>query len=255
MEHIKLYVIDTTLFPPQTFIRDLDLINAFATFDGHPRGRDLKDMQRRRTKTGYYFGEYFSQGSLRIANKCQVVLAKLLFAGDKLRCLQPHLGDIHSMQRFEKPDLANDVRKLRNIIWPNGKPFSTMSGGTCVQMGIVDEISNLFDPGWRLLMAVQFAALISQDRDPGNYNNAHADFFFTFFRFEKFFWYVYYSSSFVGVAAKNLTRIVHSIGARRIFDPSDYATACEGAMPELARVATISREIYLDIRLRKAQGQ
>jgi len=33
-------------------------------------------------QTDYHFGEYFSQGSLEISNKCQVVSAASLFAHD-----------------------------------------------------------------------------------------------------------------------------------------------------------------------------
>lgn len=69
LEHIKLYVIDTTRFPKGTFLRDLDLIRAFCKFDT-TLGDNLERFECLRKRPGYYFGEYLSQGSLKIENKC-----------------------------------------------------------------------------------------------------------------------------------------------------------------------------------------
>lgn len=118
LEDIKLYVIDTTFSPPQTFIRDLDLMNHFRKFDTEPVHSGLEGMWRLRFQSDdYYFGEYFSQGSLKIANKCQVVSAELFFREDRLLFLLPNLADIDSNQRYvERPGWANDVCMLRSII-------------------------------------------------------------------------------------------------------------------------------------------
>jgi hypothetical protein len=63
-EDISLCVVDTTLFPPGVFLRDLDLIRAFRAFD-----EQLDDFGNLRLiKRGelLYFGEYISQGALKI---------------------------------------------------------------------------------------------------------------------------------------------------------------------------------------------
>jgi len=86
MRDIELYVVITTLFPPQTFFRDLELIEAFKTFDNHPTDRNLESMYKGQTESVYYFGEYLSQGALMISNKCQVV-----FARNRLQFLQVNM--------------------------------------------------------------------------------------------------------------------------------------------------------------------
>lgn len=162
LEEIKLYVIDTTLFPRGTFIRDLGLICAFRAFDDHPPGKDLNGLWDLRVNMGsYYFGEYLSQGSLRIENKCQVVSAQALTDEKRLSRLQPLFKEM-------RPKWANEVRRLRQIIWPDIDEISlrTLSEVTHDQVKAVDEIANLFGHGWRFPMAVYFAGLITQVPEP-----------------------------------------------------------------------------------------
>lgn len=59
----KLSVIYTTLCPPETFIRDLELIEASRDFDNHPAGRNLGSLYRRRlrrliTSENIFLGEF-----------------------------------------------------------------------------------------------------------------------------------------------------------------------------------------------------
>jgi hypothetical protein len=90
LEDILLYVIDTKRFPIGTFLRDLDLIDAFSKFDDPGKMKNLENLQYLRTSSSYYFGEYLSQGSLKIRGKCQIVSAKVLFDDDRLHRIQPY---------------------------------------------------------------------------------------------------------------------------------------------------------------------
>ncbi|OOQ89241.1 hypothetical protein PEBR_16992 [Penicillium brasilianum] len=74
IEEIKLFVVDTTMFPRGTFMRDLDLIDIF--YDYNKRLRSFRSLRKGGT---YYFGEYLSQGSLKLENKCQLISADLIF--------------------------------------------------------------------------------------------------------------------------------------------------------------------------------
>lgn len=74
-EDIKLYVIDTAQFPKGTFLADLDLIHAFCEYDTTP-GNNLGSFESLRKMQDYYFGEYLSQGSLKIENKFVLIPAK-----------------------------------------------------------------------------------------------------------------------------------------------------------------------------------
>jgi hypothetical protein len=69
LDAIELCVIDTTLFPSGVFVRDLDMIQAYRSFDS-----TLESLYRIRQSTHYY-GEYLSQGSLKIESRCQIVSA------------------------------------------------------------------------------------------------------------------------------------------------------------------------------------
>ena len=59
-DDIFLCIIDTTKFPKAVFLPDMDLIETY-----YPLDADLKRMQNLRL-SDYYFGEYLSQGALKI---------------------------------------------------------------------------------------------------------------------------------------------------------------------------------------------
>lgn len=182
LEEIKLYVIDTEKFPPGTFIRDLDLINAFYKFDDH-HPRDLRDFRRLRENTGYYFGEYLSQGSLKIEGKYQMISAKSLFDANRLCRLQPEFGDIYSLLAEKKePKWAKEVRRLRGIVWSAAKSVPLPSQEMLDRMEAISEIIENFDPGWRFPMAIYFAALIGPEPETEEQGSAPDNVFYSCFR-------------------------------------------------------------------------
>ncbi|EHK18422.1 uncharacterized protein TRIVIDRAFT_68442 [Trichoderma virens Gv29-8] len=75
LDEIQLLVVDTSSFPKGVFMRDLDLTSDFSSID-----RNLQNHKRLRSKqtSGLYydFGEYLSQGALKIDGRCQIVSAR-----------------------------------------------------------------------------------------------------------------------------------------------------------------------------------
>jgi hypothetical protein len=184
VEEIKLYVIDTTLFPRGTFIRDLDLIEAFWKFDDHPEGKNLKNLRALRNDPRYYFGEYISQGSLKIAYKHRTISGKSLFDRDLLQRLQPEFSNIQSTPS-KKPDWVKEVLRLRGDIWTVTK--ETLSSAKMLdRLKAVGEIVSNFQPGWGFPLAIYFAALIGSESATEDQGKANDNVIFGYFRSEQF---------------------------------------------------------------------
>ncbi|KAJ6005793.1 hypothetical protein N7451_003737 [Penicillium sp. IBT 35674x] len=77
LEDITLFVVNTTMFQRGAFVQDMDLISIFSKFS-----HELRGFQKLRTNnTGdfskcFYFGEYLSQGALKIEGKCSFTTGK-----------------------------------------------------------------------------------------------------------------------------------------------------------------------------------
>ncbi|EGU75970.1 hypothetical protein FOXB_13513 [Fusarium oxysporum f. sp. conglutinans Fo5176] len=68
---------DTSSFPEAVLLRDMDLIRAYRSFDSSLWNLEGLRCKKRNGFSGYYyFGEYLSQGALKIEGKCQIVLAR-----------------------------------------------------------------------------------------------------------------------------------------------------------------------------------
>jgi hypothetical protein len=143
---IKLCVIDSTDFCSGTFLRDLELIQAFRSFDS-----DLDDLgqlrrrQHRYYNGHYYFEEYLCQGSLRVEGNCQLVDASAL-VDNGLFILLPRLQE-SSMQ------WAKRVIFLREE-YATDTPATTTEG----ELQAVIKIAALYQPEWRLPIACYLLA-------------------------------------------------------------------------------------------------
>lgn len=152
MATIHLCVVDTTAFPKGVFIRDMDLIRIFRSFD-----RDLRNFEGLRTKrhgelTGsYYFGEYFSQGALRIENKCQIVSAQAII-NHGLFEIRPEFSE---QLPPEDTPWANKVIALREAFYLTESPSITEVG---IRAALA--IAELFGGRWRLPLAASLVALL-----------------------------------------------------------------------------------------------
>lgn len=163
LKDIQLYVVDTALFPKGTFICDLDLIECFYQFDVNLK-KDLGDLRSLRNGDTYYFGEYLSQGSLKIEDKHQMISAKSLFDDNRLCRLQPRFPQIHTLLSTDMVvRWSNEVVRLRRAIWSEnmlGLPSVVNTGNP---WPAIEEIVANVAPGWRLPIAIYFAALVGPE--------------------------------------------------------------------------------------------
>lgn len=91
LDKIDLYMVDTTKFPTGAFIRDLDLLAVYSPFNAglqklqgvrNPATKDTPQSILPEFLRSSYFGEYLSQGALRIEDRCRAVSAQdILDAG------------------------------------------------------------------------------------------------------------------------------------------------------------------------------
>ncbi|OAL46890.1 hypothetical protein IQ07DRAFT_480865, partial [Pyrenochaeta sp. DS3sAY3a] len=156
---ISLCIIDTTRFAKGAFFQDLDLMRAYSAFDS-----GLADMLKLRTEKHegcFYFGEYLSQGALKIEGKCAIVsAAELIQRG--LFDLQPVFEEFAQWPKEYAPRWVYPVFRLRNDI---GRRIAGTSTSTVVRA--VTRIIQLFEPPWRLPMAGNLiASRYCQVEDP-----------------------------------------------------------------------------------------
>src|ERR1700722_578744 len=92
LDKIYLCIVDTVSFPKGIFLRGMDLINAYCLFDANLLGlKGLRTRKHRDFTGSFYFGEYLSQGALRIEGKCRIVSAQEIM-DQRLSSLQPEFG-------------------------------------------------------------------------------------------------------------------------------------------------------------------
>ncbi|KAL4779832.1 hypothetical protein BJX76DRAFT_65965 [Aspergillus varians] len=95
LRQIQLIILDTSCFPPGTFIQDMEIMRSFQDADHRIR----KFVEFRESE--YYFGEYLTQGRLAIQGKCVCTsVQRLIDLG--LFELQPALADREQWQWWPK---------------------------------------------------------------------------------------------------------------------------------------------------------
>jgi len=156
MADIEICVIDTTEFEPRVFIRDMDPIEAFAA--DHAALQKLRDL---RTGGEYYFGEYLSQGALRIEGKCQIISAEAMI-GKGLLSLRPEFEMAYYIKTC---GWAKDVVEMRDSLYEQQQQQPPSVRLETFQSAI--EIGQLFGPHWRLPIATNLVALTPGHLDPG----------------------------------------------------------------------------------------
>ena len=156
-DDISLCIVDTTHFPKGVFLRDMDLIRAYSAFDAGLRSLNSLRSKQHRTYSGYfYFGEYLSQGALRIADCCQIIPAQAMIDGG-LYNLQPEFKEFAMWERKEKPPWAEPVIRLREGFYGRMTERPEISDG---EQEAAIKIAQLFDRRWRLPVAVNLIAML-----------------------------------------------------------------------------------------------
>lgn len=153
LDEIKLCIVRTGGLRAGTFLRDAYLLDFYSNYDlpvpGAEDSQSLADMKSMRNK-GWYFGEYLSQGALKIKGRCSIVSMRQLIDGGLLE-LSPNLQNWS-----QKPTWAKWVAVERTE-WdkPINNENETFSNG---KWQVVKKIASLFEPEFRLPIA---AALVS----------------------------------------------------------------------------------------------
>ncbi|TLD31417.1 hypothetical protein PspLS_02719 [Pyricularia sp. CBS 133598] len=143
LEDIWLHVVDTSKFPSGTFVRDAYLYARYAEFDAGP-GDTLGDLNETQSSSEFYFGEYFSQGALKVQDKGCAVSAKEMEQAGLLK-----LG----LALNQGMGLANwVVLKRQRWLRSSGRDMSTQ------ELDMAVNIASLFDE-YELPMAAAFLSL------------------------------------------------------------------------------------------------
>lgn len=166
LDKIHLCIIDRTKFPDHVFIRDLDLISAYESNDTLSSDRKgLTNLHLMRTKPPNYFGEYLSQGALKIKDKCRIISAQEII--DKgLYDLEPKFEEFSRWpQESKKPPWAKEVVRFREGFDQQieDQPVERFEK----KLTAAIDIAQLFGSEWTLPMAASLIALLphwSQNR-------------------------------------------------------------------------------------------
>ncbi|QGA15961.1 hypothetical protein EYB26_003628 [Talaromyces marneffei] len=162
-EDIYICIIDTSNFPEQVFLRDIDLIRAYRSVSQDLQEFETLRMKKRFGFSGYfYFGEYFSQGALKIKDKCQIVSSRRLIENG-LYCIRPEFRTFANWKRMANPPWANPTVELREAFYFTNEKSKEMSAE---QLQAALNVAKVFEQRWRLPMAANLIALTaSRSRD------------------------------------------------------------------------------------------
>jgi hypothetical protein len=156
-EDVNILVVDTAGFPADSFIRDMDLINAYCTYDAELENfRDLR-TEKLRGSEEFYFGEFLSQGALAIGGsdgggrRSKIVSARSMIDA---RLLELRFA-FQQSHDDPKEGWPRKVLELRADFITN-PPSRTVSRR---RIGLACETGRLFGREFRLPVAIQLAAI------------------------------------------------------------------------------------------------
>ncbi|KAF3074235.1 hypothetical protein CFAM422_003438 [Trichoderma lentiforme] len=158
-DQIRVCVIDTSELPKGVFLRDLDLIRAYREFNTRLYTFEELRCDRKRPgfESNYYFGEYLSQGALKIEGHCQIVSAQ--------KIIDRGLYNIRSeFKQFaiwppKEARWAYTVIEMRESFYLERQPI------TDPKLQSALDIANLFGPRWKLPIAIHLTALTAPQID------------------------------------------------------------------------------------------
>lgn len=155
LDEIKICIVDTSSFPKGVFLQDLDLIRAYCRFelgyDGLEGLQNLRSKRHRDFTGSFYFGEYLSQGALRIEGKSEIISAQAII-DQGLFNLQPEFKRVEIRHSW-----ANEVIRLREIFYQSTTERQRISQE---ELQAAIDIAYLFEPRWRLPVAGNIIALL-----------------------------------------------------------------------------------------------
>lgn len=164
LDEIQLLVVDTSMLPKRAFMRDLDLIRHFRSVDKNLRNfEDLRHKQSSWWIGYYYFGEYLSQGALRVKGYCQMVSAQKIVDGGLYDIRKEFIKFAGWKQEPESARWANAVLEMRHLLYHDYLEPQRMTRRAKVA---ALDISRLFGPHFQVPIAANLVALsLYQDSD------------------------------------------------------------------------------------------
>lgn len=170
----SLCIIDTTKLPAGAFIKDLDLIPKFCdAVDSDEVLDDLRSQFYYKVRTwaalglpnllklreSHYFGEYLSQGALKVEGACTIVTMDKIITRDLYTLCLGLEDEVSSEQAL----WAIAVQRLRKNFRHPEKATKT----TATEVRAVAAIVSSFEPQWRRVIAASLFALRSRRKmDP-----------------------------------------------------------------------------------------
>lgn len=152
-QDIKLCIIDTKSYSDAVFIRDMDLIDKFAPHDSNLKY--FKGLRRRE----FYFGEYLSQGALRIEGKCEIISAEAMINAGLLKLNREFKKYVNDPTNKDWARPVLHVRKNCEDSWSQSPPISEKK----IQKAIA--VSQLFGQRFRLPIAINLVAVLKGEMD------------------------------------------------------------------------------------------
>ncbi|KUI57422.1 hypothetical protein VP1G_04694 [Cytospora mali] len=154
-QNIHLMIIDTRKFPPRTFVKDMEIISIFAPSSREYTDQNLQRFFNLRSRPDYRFGEYLSQGDLKLTDKAvETSFEKLLCLG--LFELVPEMGNRDNWTSWVKP-----VLKIRQAFHEPTHPDATQ---TEVRKAIVIAEGAFGEP-WTIPISIMLLALKPRKTD------------------------------------------------------------------------------------------
>lgn len=141
-------VVDTSRLPDGVFLSDMALMDSFSRHDT-TTGKSLPALKKLRQRK-YYFGEYLSQGALKIEGCCSIVSMQQIIH-DGLGYLRPEFGTAEAFNG----EWANKVVALREAFY-NSEP-SWLTEDREIDAAI--RIGNRYGASWEIPIALAFLAL------------------------------------------------------------------------------------------------
>ncbi|KAL7940626.1 hypothetical protein V8C42DRAFT_356130 [Trichoderma barbatum] len=153
-DDIFLCTIDTTMFPKAVFLRDMDLIQVYLSFN-----TSLNGFNGLRSRRDWYLGEYLSQGALKIEGKCQIVSTQAMI-DQGLYDLRSEFEEFAHWELCQKPPWANTVVSIRKDLYQIECPEMSQE-----KLRGAVSIAQLFGPHWTLPVAANLVALLPRPKE------------------------------------------------------------------------------------------
>lgn len=157
IDNTYLCIIDTTRYskPEELFVRDIDLIKAFAPYDlGSNFQKNLSNMLDMREGNTWYFGEYLSQGKLDVRNNLQMVsMRALVDAG--IMSLTPEFPELWAKSNSQVNAIwTKAVITKREAFYQGQQQKLNIS-----ELSIISKVAELFGEPYMLAVAASFLSL------------------------------------------------------------------------------------------------